>query len=79
MILSSNQAQENDENGNGNSEDRVLWSAVLEEFEPLEYEDKWGRKSPGSHAIKFSSKLFVIFIILNSFLPLLKIINLFLI
>ncbi len=55
MMLSSNQAPENDEYCNGNSEDRVLWSAVLEEFEPLEYEDKWGRKSPGSHAIKFSS------------------------
>jgi hypothetical protein len=36
--------------------DDLIWTSVLEEFEPLEYEDKWGRKSPGSHAIKFSSK-----------------------
>ena len=64
MMLSSSQVQENDEYSYGNSEDRVLWSAVLEEFEPLEYEDKWGRKSPGSHAIKFSSKISTNFIYL---------------
>ncbi len=58
MIVSTNPVLENDEYNNSNSEDRVLWSPVLEEFEPLEFEDKWGRKSPGSHAIKFSSKLF---------------------
>ena len=34
-----------------------LWSEVLEEFEPLEYEDKWGRKSPGAHSIKFSKEI----------------------
>ena len=34
-----------------------IWSDVLEEFEPLEYEDKWGRKSPGAHSIKFSKNL----------------------
>jgi len=60
MMLSSNPIVENDEYGNGNSEDRVLWSNVLEEFEPLEYEDKWGRKSPGSHSIKFSSNFSLI-------------------
>ena len=37
--------------------DDIIWTPVLEEFEPLEYEDKWGRKSPGSHGIKFSSYL----------------------
>ena len=34
-----------------------IWSDVLEEFEPLEYEDKWGRKSPGAHSIKFSKEI----------------------
>jgi hypothetical protein len=34
-----------------------LWSEVLEEFEPLEYEDKWGRKSPGAHSIKFKKEI----------------------
>lgn len=37
-------------------EEDTLWTNVLDEFEPLEYEDKWGRKSPGAHAIKFSKK-----------------------
>jgi hypothetical protein len=36
--------------------DDLLWTHVLEEFEPLEYEDKWGRKNPASHAIRLSSK-----------------------
>jgi hypothetical protein len=36
--------------------DDFIWTPVLEEFEPLEYEDKWGKKSPPPHAIKFSSK-----------------------
>jgi len=40
----------------GKIEDNILWTPMLEEFEPLEYEDKWGRKSPGSHAVKFSIK-----------------------
>ena len=52
MINSQNNPLEED----GKYEDNVMWTAMLEEFEPLEYEDKWGRKSPGSHAIKFSSK-----------------------
>ena len=43
-----------------------LWSDVLEEFEPLEYEDKWGRKSPGAHSIKFSKKLQTKLVIPNS-------------
>lgn len=50
------------EDGNFNMEDHILWSPVLEEYEPLEYEDKWGRKSPGSHAIKFSSN-FIYFLL----------------
>ena len=43
-----------------------IWSEVLEEFEPLEYEDKWGRKSPGAHSIKFTKKLQTKLVIKNS-------------
>ena len=43
-----------------------IWSEVLEEFEPLEYEDKWGRKSPGAHSIKFNKKMQTKLIIKNS-------------
>jgi hypothetical protein len=41
--------------------DDLIWTNVLEEFEPLEYEDKWGRKSPGAHAIKFQSNYIITF------------------
>ena len=34
-----------------------VWTDVLEENEPLEYEDKWGSRSPGAHAIIFSKRL----------------------
>lgn len=40
----------------GEEKDKVLWTQVLDEFEPLEYEDKWGRKVPGPHSIKFSKQ-----------------------
>ena len=43
-----------------------IWSDVLEEFEPLEYEDKWGRKSPGAHSIKFTKKSQTKLVIKNS-------------
>ena len=43
-----------------------LWSDVLEEFEPLEYEDKWGRKSPGAHSIKFNKEIQTKLVIPNS-------------
>ena len=43
-----------------------LWSDVLEEFEPLEYEDKWGRKSPGAHSIKFTKEIQTKLVIPNS-------------
>ena len=43
-----------------------IWSDVLEEFEPLEYEDKWGRKSPGAHSIKFTKKAQTKLVIQNS-------------
>lgn len=38
------------------SDDNTLWTNVLDEFEPLEYEDKWGRRSPGAHSIRFNKK-----------------------
>ena len=34
-----------------------IWSDVLEENDPLEYEDKWGRRSPPAHSIIFTKKL----------------------
>ena len=42
-----------------NQEDdlKQIWSDVLEEDEPLEYEDKWGRRSPPGHSIIFTKKL----------------------
>ena len=43
-------------NTNVDNDEGALWTNVLDEFEPLEYEDKWGRKSPGAHAIRFSKK-----------------------
>ena len=36
---------------------KAIWSDVLEENEPLEYEDKWGRRSPPGHTIIFTKKL----------------------
>ena len=43
------------ENEENKINDESIWTNVLEEFEPIEYEDKWGRKGTGAHAIKFSS------------------------
>ena len=36
---------------------KAIWSDVLEENDPLEYEDKWGRRSPPGHTIIFTKKL----------------------
>ena len=36
---------------------KQIWSEVLEENDPLEYEDKWGRRSPPGHSIIFTKKL----------------------
>ena len=36
---------------------KQIWSDVLEENDPLEYEDKWGRRSPPGHSIIFTKKL----------------------
>ena len=43
-----------------------IWSDVLEENDPLEYEDKWGRRSPPGHSIIFTKKLKTKIIINNS-------------
>ena len=43
-----------------------VWSEVLDENRPLEYEDKWGRRSPPPHSIIFSQKLKTKIIINNS-------------
>jgi hypothetical protein len=66
---SNNNINENFNINNQNEENIFipdLWSDVLEEFEPLEYEDKWGRKSPGAHSIKFSKEIQTKLIIPNS-------------
>ena len=45
----------NDINSNNNNLiPKNFWTNVLDEFEPLEYEDKWGIKSPGAHSIIFN-------------------------
>ena len=36
---------------------KQIWSEALEENAPLEYEDKWGRRSPPGHTIIFTKKL----------------------
>ena len=42
--------------------EEYAWAGPLEEFEPLEYEDKWGRKSPASYSIRFTSIFLIKFI-----------------
>lgn len=43
-----------------------IWSEVLDENRPLEYEDKWGRRSPPAHSIIFTKKLKTKILISNS-------------
>ena len=64
--LNSNLNINNLNQNNFNSFENQLWSNVLDEFEPLEYEDKWGRKSPGAHSIKFNKYSQVKMIVKNS-------------
>ena len=45
---------------------KKVWSDVLEENDPLEYEDKWGRRSPPGHSIIFTKKLKTKIVINNS-------------
>jgi hypothetical protein len=45
---------------NANSQDdelKLIWTDALEENDPLEYEDKWGRRSPPGHGIVFTKRL----------------------
>ena len=69
-IQNNNNINENMNINNLQNEENIfipdLWSDVLEEFEPLEYEDKWGRKSPGAHSIKFSKEIQTKLVIPNS-------------
>ena len=53
-----NAKKEKKENDENNEEETIknIWSEVLDENRPLEYEDKWGRRSPPPHAIIFSKK-----------------------
>ena len=45
---------------------KQIWSDALEGNEPLDYEDKWGRRSPPAHTIIFSKKLKTKIVIKNS-------------
>lgn len=38
-----------------NKEDKFIWSPPLEENDPLELDDKWGRKSAASHSLIFNT------------------------
>ncbi len=45
-------------NDSSNEDDlKQIWSDAMQENEPLEYEDKWGRRSPPGHPIIFTKKL----------------------
>ena len=41
----------------GENDLKQIWGDALEESEPLDYEDKWGRRSPPGHTIIFTKKL----------------------
>jgi len=60
--------EKKDKNEENIEEDEMknIWSEVLDENRPLEYEDKWGRRSPPAHSIIFSKKLKTKIIINNS-------------
>ena len=45
---------------------KQIWSDALEGNEPLDYEDKWGRRSPPAHTIIFTKKLKTKIVIKNS-------------
>lgn len=56
------EANENEENDNNKTNDdknydKLVWSLPLEENNPLELDDKWGRKSTQSHSIIFDETL----------------------
>ena len=64
----NNAKKEKKEIDENNEEETIknIWSEVLDENRPLEYEDKWGRRSPPPHAIIFSKKLKTKIIVNNS-------------
>ena len=57
-----------DKNEENDEEDEMknIWSEVLDENRPLEYEDKWGRRSQPAHSIIFTKQLKTKIIINNS-------------
>ena len=63
-----NSKKDKKEKEENNEEDNIkkIWSEVLDENRPLEYEDKWGRRSPPAHSIIFSKNLKTKIIINNS-------------
>ena len=63
--LKKKQKENNEEN---NKEDNMknIWSEILDENRPLEYEDKWGRRSPPARAIIFTKLLRTKILINNS-------------
>ena len=64
----NNVKKEKKEIDENNEEETIknIWSEVLDENRPLEYEDKWGRRSPPPHSIIFSKKMKTKIIINNS-------------
>ena len=50
----------------GENDLKQIWSDALEGSEPLDYEDKWGRRSPPAHTIIFTKKLKTKIVINNS-------------
>ena len=66
----NNAKKDNKDKKDDNNEDnemKNIWSDVLEENRPLEYEDQWGRRSPPAHSIIFTKNLKTKIIISNSY------------
>jgi len=55
------------DDNNDDNEMKNIWSETLDENRPLEYEDKWGRRSPPAHSIIFTKNLKTTIIISNSY------------
>lgn len=63
----SNAKKDKKDDNNDDNEMKNIWSEVLDENRPLEYEDKWGRRSPPPHSIIFTKNLKTKIIISNSY------------
>ena len=59
--------KEKKDDNNDDNEMKNIWSEVLDENHPLEYEDSWGRRSPPPHSIIFTKNLKTKIIISNSY------------